>query len=80
MLERAPFVVTDRAPRRAGSFKSRTERTEATDLLILRMDDEVGRTLRADDGDAAAHGLGFPLAQRPRVGDANPAPQQEEEC
>jgi len=49
MLEPTPFVVTDLGPRRLRCFTRCAERSEATNLLIFRMDDEVGRGLRADE-------------------------------
>jgi hypothetical protein len=43
-------------------FKCGAERTEATDLLIFRMDDKVGRVLRTDNRDRASHAMAFPPA------------------
>ncbi|SRR5208337_4232848 len=57
-LERAPLVVPNHSPRRFRRFKRSAQRTEATNLLVFRMDDEVGRILRGHNGDAG-HTLGF---------------------
>src|SRR5208283_2779698 len=64
MLEPTPLAVTDLGPRRARCFTRCAERTEATNLLVLRMNDEVRCVLCADNGDAAGHAFGFPAAAR----------------
>ena len=55
MLKPTPFFVADLSARRVCGFKRRAERTEATNLLILRMDDKVGRVLCADNRNPSGH-------------------------
>jgi len=58
-LERAPLVVPNHSPGRLRRFKRSVQRTEAPNLLIFRMDDEVGRILRGHNGDTVGHTSGF---------------------
>ncbi len=55
MLEPTSLVFTDFRPSSTRFFARGVERTEAANLLIFRLNDEVRRVLRADNGNAAGH-------------------------